>query len=226
MMTCSLCGHSEFVATKVLWPELIEQWQLSSYEASYIDEQQGTHCVKCGANLRINALADALREMWQTDMLLSDFVRTERAQSIKLLDMNGSQALSTLLSQLPGYVRADYPAVDIHALPFADGQFDAVVHSDTLEHVAVPIRALEECKRVLSKQGHLCFTVPIIVGRMSRSRAGLPRSYHGDMDTAGDDFRVQSEFGVDIWTIVAMAGFKRIMFNHVRFPAALAISAW
>src|SRR5208282_3830755 len=41
-----------------------------------------------------------------------------------------------------------------------------VIHSDTLEHVERPVRALEECRRVLAPGGRVCFTVPIIVGRL------------------------------------------------------------
>jgi SAM-dependent methyltransferase len=226
MLICSLCGHAEFKSIDVLWPELIMQWQLSASEAAYVNHQQGTHCVNCGANLRVIALADALREAWQSNLLLGDFVETEHAKRLRVLDINGSQALSKLLSRLPGYTRVDYPAVDIQALPYADRFFDTVIHSDTLEHVAVPLKALEECRRVLTDGGRLCFTVPIIVGRMSRSRAGLPPSFHGDPATGSSDFQVQSEFGADVWTLVASAGFRRIMLNQVQYPSAIALSAW
>ena len=41
----------------------------------------------------------------------------------------------------------DFPAVDMHALPFHGKAFDLIIHSDTLEHVERPVRALEECRR-------------------------------------------------------------------------------
>ena len=59
----------------------------------------------------------------------------------------------------------------------ASGTYDLVVHSDTLEHVPDPVRALQECRRVLRPLGACCFTVPIVVGRLTRSHqpAQLPR---------------------------------------------------
>ena len=111
-------------------------------------------------------------------------------------------------------------------LPFAAGAFDIVNHSDTLEHVPNPVAALAECRRVLTATGRLCFTIPVIIGRMSRDRTGLPKSYHGNPATSSDDYVVQSEFGADAWTCVLQAGFRHVAFNTVEYPAALAITAW
>jgi SAM-dependent methyltransferase len=49
---------------------------------------------------------------------------------------------------------------DAHALPFADGAFDAVVSFQVFEHLAAPARALGECTRVLRPGGDLVVTVP------------------------------------------------------------------
>jgi YHS domain-containing protein len=38
---------------------------------------------------------------------------------------------------------------------------------------------LTECRRVPRPGGVLCFTVPIVVGRLSRRREGLAKSFHG-----------------------------------------------
>jgi ubiquinone/menaquinone biosynthesis C-methylase UbiE len=70
-----------------------------------------------------------------------------------VLEINEAGTLSPLLRQLPGHVLTGYPAVDIHSMPYLDATFDLVLHSDTLEHVASPIRALEECRRVLRPGG-------------------------------------------------------------------------
>ena len=49
---------------------------------------------------------------------------------------------------------------DMQALPHADGAFDLVVHSDTLEHVPDPVRGLAECRRVLKPRGLLILETP------------------------------------------------------------------
>lgn len=51
-----------FTSSKLLWPSLIAEWQLSEAEAAYIDKQQGCGCGDCGANLRVVALGDAVRQ--------------------------------------------------------------------------------------------------------------------------------------------------------------------
>lgn len=225
-LRCSLCGGERFTSRKVLWPELAASWQLTQHEVSYVDEQQGCACDSCGASLRVVALGQALREVWATELTVREYLGTDAAARLRVLDINGAAAISPLLAMLKGYVRTDYPAVDLHALPYADGQFDLVVHSDTLEHVDNPVLALEQCRRTLAARGRLCFTVPVIVGRLSRSRAGLAKSHHGDPTTTGDDFLVHTEFGADVWTYVAQAGFSRCAFTFIRYPAAAAITAW
>ena len=226
MLTCSVCGSSSFKSKTVLWPELIKAWQLSAEEAAYVDEQQGCTCNDCGASLRVVALGDALKDAWGTDLTVRDFVRQSEAQSLRILDINGALGLSDVLAVLPNYVRVDFPQFDLQALSFSNRSFDIVMHSDTLEHIDQPILALEECRRVLAKRGRLCFTIPLIVGRLTRSRAGLAKSYHGDQGCLGDDLIVRTEFGVDAWTFLARAGFSRVLINHVQYPAAMAISAW
>jgi SAM-dependent methyltransferase len=222
-MICSVCGNNEFKDHKVLWPRLIAEWGISADEVAYIDRQQGTICTECGANLRGVALGHAICEVVGSNAPLREFVKTSSAQYLRILDLNGT-AVSDMLSRLPGYTRGDYPEIDIQALPYSKGSFDIVIHSDTLEHVPKPIDGLKECRRVLSNQGSVCYTVPIIVGRMTRSRAGLQPSYHGYPDQTPDDFIVHTEFGVDAWTHAFLAGFSSVKITAVCFPAAIALT--
>ena len=110
-------------------------------------------------------------------------------------------------------------------LPYPANAFDLVVHSDTLEHVADPHQGLRECRRVLSPAGACVFTVPVIVGRMTRSRRGLAPSYHGHADCREADFLVHTEFGADLWSAVFEAGFGSCQFVTFRYPSGLAVIA-
>ncbi|QIG48821.1 methyltransferase domain-containing protein [Nordella sp. HKS 07] len=225
MITCSICGRTDFADRAILWDELVSDWQLAPHERAYVDKQQGTCCTFCGSNLRSIALADAIRATVGTNLTLLEFAKTSEAGQVSILEINEAGNLSTTLKQFPGHVMAAYPTVDMQSLPYSSDSFDIVVHSDTLEHVPRPVRALAECWRVLKPQGALCFTIPTIVGRLTRSRAGLPNSYHGSAQTAADDFVVHTEFGADMWTYVMQAGFSSVRINAVDYPSALAICA-
>lgn len=225
LLTCSVCGGAEFSERAILWDELVAQWQLSPPERLYIDRQQGTTCNACGANLRSIALADAIRNAVRTEATLREFTGRAEAKRLSVLEINEAGTLSPVLRNLPGHVLASHPEVDIHRMPFDDNRFDVVVHSDTLEHVRNPVRALAECRRVMRPGGWLCYTAPVVVGRLTRGRAGLEKSFHGSSENRSDDFLVHTEFGADMWTTVLEAGFKAVTINAVAFPAALALSA-
>jgi len=208
-----------------LWESLIKEWGLSAQEAAYIDRQQGESCDQCGANLRSIALANALRAFLGTDAVLAEAAVSPSGQNVSILEINEAGTLSPVLKFFGRHVFAAYPAVDIHALPYEDGSFDVVMHSDTLEHVEDPVHALSECRRVLKPDGALCFTVPVIVGRMSRSRVGLPKSFHGDPANTADDYAVQTEFGADAWIYAVQAGFTEISIHTFEYPAGIAFLA-
>jgi SAM-dependent methyltransferase len=226
MIVCSICGGGVFIDHNVLWPGLIAEWQLLPEEAAYIDRQQGTVCVACRANLRIVVLGQAIQDALQTALPLRDYAALAHHPGTQILDINGCDALSGALQPLPGYRRANFPELDMCAMPYADASFDLVIHSDTLEHVPDPLRGLQECRRVLKPGGRLCFTVPIVVGRMTRSRANLPNSYHGDPTANADDYLVHSEFGADAWALAMRAGFDNVALKQLDHPTAHAISAW
>lgn len=223
--SCSVCGSKELRFTAVLWDELVDEWQISNEERHYIDRQQGEQCVSCGCNLRSIALADAFRNAVSTEGTLTDYLSSPPAKKLEILEINEAGTLHSWLKPLPGHVFAEYPEVDMHALPYASGRFDIVIHSDTLEHVQNPVHALTECRRVLKRGGALCFTVPIIVGRMSRTRDGLKPSYHGDPAKNASDYLVYTEYGADAWTQLVQAGFSQIRIFTVEYPSAIAFAA-
>jgi SAM-dependent methyltransferase len=224
-IACEICGHSDFRHADVLWPTLVAEWDLTPDEAAYINAQQGTSCVRCGGNLRSQALARAILMVASATGPLDRYVEQAGPRAPATLEVNAAGTLTPYLSQLSGYQFGAYPACDLESLPFPDGHFDLVVHSDTLEHVPDPARGLAECWRVLRSGGALAFTVPVVVGRMTRSRAGLEASFHGHPGCLRPDYRVHTEFGCDVWTTVLAAGFATCEFVAFRYPAGLAMVA-
>ena len=222
---CLCCGGTEFESHPVLWPRLVREWRLSPSEAAYIDRQQGTACRVCHSSLRSIALASAMMRYFGFTGTFDAWVRSPAAGRLAVLELNGAGNLTSFLRLLPGHVERSYPEVDMLAMPFADGAFDLVVHSDTLEHVPDPVRGLSECRRVLRPGGACCFTVPVVVGRLSRSRAGKPPSFHGAPRRNLADYRVETEYGADAWGHVIEAGFSECRIVAPEYPSALALTA-
>lgn len=225
-MQCGVCGGTAFTRRRVLWEGLIREWQLSPAEADYIDRQQGECCNRCGSNLRSIALANALRAYFQTHAWLAQIPASAAGRNATVLELNEAGTLSPVLRMFGRHVYGAFPQVDMRAMPYADASFDLVIHSDTLEHVPDPLRGLAECRRVLKAGGALCFTVPVVVGRLSRSREGLPKSFHGDSSgPVSDAVLVRTEFGADAWTYLMQAGFGDVSIHAVGYPASIAFLA-
>jgi SAM-dependent methyltransferase len=221
-MRCRCCGSDQIGQRPVLWKELTDQWGLAPHEIAYIERQQGAHCQACGSNLRSMALAHALLACLGFRGVLSDFVRSDLAAPLRVLEINEAGDLTQFLRQLPRHVLVRYPEADMLNLAFPDLAFDLVVHSDTLEHVPSPIRGLAECFRVLRPGGLCAFTVPMVVDRLTLSREGLPPSYHGSPDNPGDCL-VRTEYGADAWKHVFLAGFGECRLFTIEFPTAQAL---
>lgn len=221
---CITCGGDGIVDVDVLSPALIGEWGLAPDEVAYVNRQQGRHCPRCRSTLRCMALAAAILRYAGAAGTFAEFVRTDAARRLSVLEINEAGGVSAFLARLPLREFVEFPRVDMQALPHADRSFDLVVHSDTLEHVPDPVRGLAECRRVLRDGGACVFTVPMVVGRLTRSRAGRPPSYHGTpADGAG--YLVHTEFGADAWRWPLLAGFAEVRAVAVEPPAAHAFTA-
>ena len=224
--SCPICGDSKFSQIQVIWPELVQEWELSPEQTKSMNYQQGYSCNSCGCNLRSMTLGSAIcRAM--------DYVGTlqELSKSAVLwkqnavLEMNGAGNLTPFLSTAIGHRLTNYPEVDMqdmHSIP--ENSYDLVTHSDTLEHVPNSMSALRECFKVLKPGGILAYTVPILVDRMTRSRESLPPSYHlGGNAPADESLRVHREYGTDAWCELMSAGFQQVAFHSICFPHGVAL---
>jgi SAM-dependent methyltransferase len=222
---CHVCGGEAFEHTPVLWPSLVSEWGLDADETRYIDIQQGTRCVACGANVRSMALARAIVRCRGFAGNLTAFVDDPAQRTLRVLEINEAGTLHPILRRLPGHRLVSYPAFDMRGSTLPSKNFDLVVHSDTLEHVPDPVAGLRECRRLIDNEGVVIFTVPTVIGRLSRSRTGLPPSYHGQADLEDAAMLVHTEFGADVWTYVTGAGFGSCELIPLHFPSGLAIVA-
>jgi SAM-dependent methyltransferase len=222
---CTVCGASVFTNYTVLWDDLEIEWELTSYEIDYINRQQGRCCGNCGNNMRSLALAYAITRSFSYSGTLVQFVESEMAQGIRVLEINETGGLSPILSKLPLHSLISYPSYDMSNLAVPSDSFDLVIHSDTLEHIPQPIVALSECCRVLADAGRCIFTIPIVVGRLSKSRTGMKNSFHGSKGQTDIGYLVHTEFGADMWTYAIEAGFTGVKIHSLEYPAAFAIEA-
>jgi SAM-dependent methyltransferase len=223
---CPVCGSDRFTNEPVLWPELIEQWELSPEEVAYVDLQQGFCCAACENNLRTMTLAAAMTKAFGFDGSLKDFCRNDPGiRQLTVIEINPAKNLSPFLQALPKHALHSFPQLDMQQMSFADSSIDVILHSDTLEHVPDSKTALEESRRVLKPGGHLFYTIPIVIGRLTRTRRGLPPSHHGRRGLNRDDCIVQKEYGADFWCEIFEAGFREISLTSLIFPASVAIHA-
>jgi len=154
---------------------------------------------------------------------LMRFVSDRRNRNLRILEINEAGSLTQFLSKLPRHRIGRFPELDMMRMPYAERSYDLVIHSDTLEHVPRPVAGLAECYRVLTPGGFCVFTVPVIVDRLTRSRTGLPPSYHGDPTQRAADLVVQTEYGCDSWKQVILAGFQECRLITPEFPSTLAL---
>jgi SAM-dependent methyltransferase len=226
LKACPVCGGDRFVNESALWPELIAQWELSPDEVAYINLQQGFCCAKCGNNLRTMTLAAALTGAFGFTGTFEDFCRNHPGiRQLSVLEINPAKNLSRFLQALPKHQLHSFPQFDMQRMSFADASIDVILHSDTLEHVPDSKTALRESWRILKPGGHLFYTVPIVIGRLTRTRRGLPPSYHGTPGAKREDCVVQREYGADFWCELFESGFREIRLTSLIFPASVAIHA-
>ncbi len=205
----------------VLWESLTDEWGLSPLEAASVNRREGQQCPHCGAPLRSAALALAILHHASWPGTFNAW--TSSSPPLRILEINRAGQLTPWLDRIDGHLLVEHPDVDMHQLSFPDAGWDLVVHSDTLEHVDDPVRALAECRRILAPGGALCFTIPIISARLTRRREGLPPSYHGsESDPA---YLVVTEYGANFWTQVLDAGFTTLRVDALQWPDAVALTA-
>ena len=106
------------------------------------------------------------------------------------------------------YGRIDYVG-DVASIPVADGEFDAVLCTEVLEHVPEPIRALKEFGRVVRPGGGLFLSAPLGSGLHQE-----PYHYYGGF-TPHFYRTFLPRFGFEVVSIEPNGGFYRHLLQEL-----------
>jgi SAM-dependent methyltransferase len=234
--TCPVCGRFRpmLYRRRVIPQKLVELWGLSPRLARALARKESSNCASCGAKLRARRMAEVLLAIYPTGdpaplRSLADWVRTEPARKLRIAEINRIEGLHDQLAVLPGLAFSDYlpgasagaiiegvRSEDLTRLTYADGSFDLVLTSESLEHVPDLGKAIAEIHRILAPGGrHVC-TVPILPGVAKTFPRTVLRPDGSLEDRAtrichpGGDvgYPVFTELGEDFPELVAAAGFE------------------
>lgn len=118
------------------------------------------------------------------------------SRSLTCIDTN-ARLVEMAKDRLARFDHVKTLVADVHALPFADGSFDAVMMFHTLTYAEQPARAIAECARVLRPGGRLVLLClnqhrqTEVTARYGERHPGFsPRAVRGFMSTAGLEVKV------------------------------------
>ncbi len=176
---CYNCGETaDYRVVLPIGDELKSAWGLSDKAAKRFNQREGLICTVCGANIRAQGLAKAILESKHGlgQESLRAWVRHPEAKGLKVCELNSCHELHQTLSGLKGLTYSEYGTgteENIESLSYADDTFDLLLHSETLEHVSNPGKAMDECRRVIKSGGLILFTTPVVWNRKTRRRSEL-----------------------------------------------------
>ena len=203
---CPSCKASDFQQTPILNNALALAWDLTGQQRRKFDEREGHTCLNCGMSKRVRMLYWSMRKLLP-DLQQLDILHLNRVNGLSKPLRTARTLVETVYSpDRPfGAQVEEYVNQDITNLTFEDCSFDAVIHSETLEHLHDYEKALFEGARVLRPGGLQFYTVPLLHNRLTRRRMNvgtrgeridlLPRSFHGNEG----EYPVVWEFGGDFF---------------------------
>ena len=218
---CTVCGGRTFASKDVLWDALIAAWELTPDEVRYVNRQQGLRCVACRSTLRCMTLAAAILRFHGYRGHLADFVASDDARALDVLEVNEAGGLTHFLAGCRIGGSWPFPAWICRRFPFPTPRSTSSCIPTRLN--TCPIRLPPYGSAAACCGPAAAFTVPMIVGRLSRGCADRPPSYHGTAAEGSGGYRVHTEFGADAWRWVIRAGFAECRIVAIDAPAAHAL---
>ena len=107
-MACGTCGFTGTpLHRNVLWPGLIEEWQLPPSWARWMDAREGSRCAWCGSSLRSGQLARAIvavanERSGSRATRLSKLFLDRKARGLAIAEINSVGNLHRYLARCPG----------------------------------------------------------------------------------------------------------------------------
>lgn len=211
-MKCAVCGNnvSKWLYKTIIDDTLALSWQIDKDTRKKFNLRESQFCPKCKNSLRTREFAKVIMKKFHSNK--ESFKQWIKNNSdLKIAEINSVGRLHKYLKNSNNLYYSEFIKkasiknlyykyllgirhVDITETPYRDNSFDVVLHSETLEHVANPLKALKECKRILKPQGICIFTIPVIPDRKTKNVL-INRSYHGK--GRKKDYLVYWEFGWD-----------------------------
>lgn len=191
--------------------------------------KESLRCIYCGGISRSRMIASALCEIFHAKSLgrlpseLAIYETQATGPIHQVLKHMENYSCSEYFEDTPsGEVKNGIRSENIESLSFENGSFDVVIHQSVLEHVRHPLKALQECHRVLRSSGHLIFEVPMcdywspFIRGKSHPRIDvsgnndveiLPPFYHKD-PLRPEGILVYTDFGLDVGNELTSMGFE------------------
>ncbi len=219
---CSACGaQASFEYFDVINDRLAEEWGIGEGLKKAYSIRESMHCSNCRCSARLRAQAGAITLIFDPGApSLKQGIERGAFKDKSVAEINACGDLHQILKAIPALKYSEFSPKDksvrnedLQKLSYQDASFDAVLTSDTLEHVPDYEQALREIRRILKPGGYHIFTIPLIFSRKTRRRVRispkgleniLSPSYHG---AGEEDNLVSTEFGIDLLDRLADVGF-------------------
>jgi SAM-dependent methyltransferase len=179
-------------------------------------------CCRCRSTPKYRAIVSVIEA--EIGERITHYIRSHRIYELsttspifRLLRGHNNYEASGYFSDKPFGEKLSpfYSNQDLQNLTFPSGSFDAVISSETMEHIRRPWQGFAQVYRVLKPGGFYIFTIPFRDDRLTRPRvdtAGeqdiflLEKMYHQD-PYRPEDSLVYTDFGADLPELLRPIGF-------------------